>query len=253
MSNTTQTKHPIQRSAQRGYADHGWLKAFHSFSFAHYYDPKRMGFGPLRVINEDRVAPNMGFGMHGHQNMEIITVILKGSLMHRDSMGNEGVIGAGQVQKMSAGKGVRHSEMNPETELTTHLLQIWVEPNVQDIEPEYEQYDVDELPLWDGWRVIAANVAATNTAWQGQANAMRLYQDAIVLLAQSDDGSATPTVTRSYTLTAGRIAYIHVATGAVHINGESLQAGDAIEISVAEVLNLELGADTQVLLFDMVA
>lgn len=250
--------HHIHRSEQRGYADHGWLQAKHSFSFAHYYDAQRMGFGALRVINEDRVAAQMGFGMHGHQDMEIITVILEGSLMHRDSMGNEGVIRAGQVQKMSAGRGVRHSEMNPERSMTTHLLQIWIEPNELGIEPEYEQHDLVDLPMVHGWRTIAADVQAhTELAVAGRAaGAMRLYQDANLLLAQSTDLSPSAGFEdnqRTHEVAQGRIAYLHVATGSVQVNGAQLNAGDAIEVTDAGTMHIKLEHATQVLLFDLKA
>lgn len=228
---------------ERGYADHGWLKARHSFSFAHYYDPANMGFGALRVINDDRIAPEMGFGMHGHQNMEIITYILTGALAHRDSMGNASTILAGQVQKMSAGAGVRHSEFNADTHQETHLLQIWVEPNVTGIEPEYEQTETDDLPRRDGWRAIAA----PDGQWHGVSGAFRLYQDAALLLAHSDDGLDV----RRYTLGDKRVAYVHVAVGDATVNAVNLHAGDALKIKDEAEIQVTLTDGAQVLLFDL--
>ena len=230
-------------SHQRGSADHGWLKAKHSFSFSSYYDPNNMGFGPLRVINEDRVAPAMGFGMHGHDNMEIITYIMAGELSHRDSMGNQEKIPAGEVQKMSAGSGVRHSEFNSSDVNETHLLQIWIEPNVRGIAPEYEQYPLGDLPQTEGWRVIAA----PNGEWRGATGAMRLYQDAALLNAREVDGVRE----RSYALGAQRAAYVHVAMGLATVNGVALQAGDALKIWDESMVEVKLDALSQVLLFDL--
>lgn len=230
-------------SHQRGGADHGWLKAKHSFSFSSYYDPNNMGFGALRVINEDRIAPSMGFGTHGHDNMEIITYLLDGELSHRDSMGNQEKIPAGEVQKMSAGSGVRHSEFNSSDANTAHLLQIWIEPNVSDIAPEYEQYALDELPQTDGWRVIAA----PNGEWRGAKGAMRLHQDAALLNAREVDGVRE----RSYALGVQRAAYVHVAMGSATVNGMVLQAGDALKIWDEPAVEVRLNDAAQVLLFDL--
>ena len=230
-------------SHQRGSADHGWLKAKHSFSFSSYYDPNNMGFGPLRVINEDRVAPAMGFGMHGHDNMEIITYIMAGELSHRDSMGNQEKIPAGEVQKMSAGSGVRHSEFNSSDVNETHLLQIWIEPNVRGIAPEYEQYPLGDLPQTEGWRVIAA----PNGEWRGATGAMRLYQDDALLNAREVDGVRE----RSYALGGQRAAYVHVAMGTATVNGVALQAGDALKIWDESMVEVKLDALAQVLLFDL--
>lgn len=230
-------------STQRGSADHGWLKAKHSFSFSSYYDPNNMGFGALRVINEDRVAPSMGFGAHGHDNMEIITYILSGELSHRDSMGNQEKIPAGEVQKMSAGSGVRHSEFNSSDVNETHLLQIWIEPNVRNIEPEYEQYSLQDLPQAQGWRVIAA----PKGEWRGVTGAMRLYQDGALLNARAVDGAKE----RSYDLGVKRAGFIHVAVGSAVVNGVELNAGDALKIWDEEKIDVVLGEDAQVLLFDL--
>ena len=233
----------LRKANERGHADHGWLNALHSFSFANYYDPAHMGFSALRVINEDRVAPNMGFGMHGHQNMEIITYVLEGELSHKDSMGNTSVIRAGEVQKMSAGRGVRHSEFNPDATRGTHLLQIWIEPNVANIEPEYEQNQIVDLPLMDGWRAIAA----PDGVWQGLVGAVRLYQDAVLLLAHHNDGLAE----RVYALADKRSAYVHIATGSAVVNGIELNAGDALKITDESQVTVQLQANAQVLVFDL--
>ncbi|TDR31289.1 pirin family protein [Hydromonas duriensis] len=230
-------------SDQRGTADHGWLKAKHSFSFANYYNPRHMGFGPLRVINDDRIAPSMGFGTHGHENMEIITYVMSGELSHRDSMGNQEKIPAGEVQKMSAGRGVRHSEFNSSDSSEVHLLQIWIEPNVQGIAPEYEQFTLDDLPLTEGWRVIAA----PNGKWHDAKGAMRLYQDAALLCARATEASSE----LQYVLDGQRAAYIHVATGSASVNGMTLHAGDAVKVWDESLIKVELHADAQVLLFDL--
>ena len=232
-----------RKANERGHADHGWLNALHSFSFANYYDPAHMGFSALRVINEDRIAPNMGFGTHGHQNMEIITYVLEGELAHKDSMGNASTIRAGEVQKMSAGRGVRHSEFNPDEARATHLLQIWIEPNVANIEPEYEQNQIADLPLLNGWRAVAA----PDGVWNELQGAVRLYQDGVLLLAHHDDGLAT----RSHALAHGRAAYVHIATGSALVNGLELQAGDALKINDEAEVSVQLQADAQVLLFDL--
>lgn len=229
-------------SNERGGADHGWLKALHSFSFSSYQDPAHMGFSALRVINEDRIAPTMGFGMHGHQNMEIITYILEGELSHRDSMGNEAAILAGQVQKMSAGSGVRHSEFNSSAQ-TTHLLQIWIEPNAFNIAPEYEQQNIIDLPQHDGWRAIAA----PKGEWLGRGGAFRLYQDAVFLVAHHADGGQK----RDYALGERRAAYVHIATGRAVVNGVALSAGDALKIWNELSVTVEMGDNAQVLLFDL--
>ena len=235
--------HQTHLSNQRGGADHGWLKAKHSFSFGGYYDPSNMGFGALRVINEDRVAPSMGFGTHGHDNMEIITYILSGELSHRDSMGNQEKIPAGEVQKMSAGSGIRHSEFNSSDAVETHLLQIWIEPNVRDITPEYEQFTLADLPQTEGWRVIAA----PSGEWRGATGAMRLYQDAALLNARSVDGATQ----RNYELSHHRAAYVHIAVGSATVNGVALVAGDAIKVWDESAISVVLGDDTEVLLFDL--
>lgn len=187
-------------SSERGYADHGWLKALHSFSFADYYDPKEMGWGALRVINEDRVAPGAGFGKHGHRDMEIVTYILDGALEHKDSLGNGGIIRRGEVQRMSAGKGILHSEFNPSPVDGTHLLQIWIEPAQLGTPASYEQQALPEAELRGRWRLVASPDGADGSTTIGQD--ARLWAS---LLA--------PGETLPYALVAGRLAYVHVVRG----------------------------------------
>ncbi|GAB4469717.1 MAG: pirin family protein [Burkholderiaceae bacterium] len=191
----------LRRSAERGHADHGWLRTFHSFSFANYYDPRYMGFGPLRVLNEDRIAPGAGFGTHGHRNMEIISYVLAGELAHKDSLGNGAVIRPGDVQRMSAGAGVRHSEFNRAPNRETHFLQIWIEPAVTDIAPSYEQKHFDDAEKRGRLRLVAAP--------DGAGGAVTIHQDARLYVGLFDaDESA------ELTLAPSRRAYVHVARAA---------------------------------------
>jgi redox-sensitive bicupin YhaK (pirin superfamily) len=227
-----------RRSAERGYADHGWLKSFHSFSFADYYDPRHMGFGPLRVINEDRVAPGMGFGTHGHRDMEIISYVLDGELAHKDSMGNGSVIRPGDVQRMSAGTGVRHSEFNHSASQVTHFLQIWIEPAVQGIAPGYEEKRFDAAAKRGRLRLVASR--------DGADGSVTIHQDARVY-AGLFDGDERATLE----LAPGRRAYVHVARGAIEIDGERLAAGDAAMITQSERIALSGGRDAEVLVFDL--
>jgi redox-sensitive bicupin YhaK (pirin superfamily) len=228
----------IRKSKDRGYADHGWLRSFHTFSFADYYDPEHMGFGPLRVINEDRIHPDKGFGTHGHRDMEIISYVLDGELAHKDSMGNGSTIVPGDVQRMSAGSGVRHSEFN-HAKSVTHFLQIWIEPNELGIEPSYEQKHFDESTKRGQLRLIASSDARDGS--------VKIHQDASLYAALLD---GTDEVTHA--LAAGRRAYVHVARGNVSVNGTPLEAGDAMKISGAGPVVLEQGAGAEVLLFDLV-
>src|SRR5512134_2362549 len=185
-----------RRSAERGYADHGWLKSFHSFSFADYYDPRHMGFGPLRVINEDRVAPGMGFGTHGHRDMEIISYVLDGELAHKDSLGNGSVIRPGDVQRMSAGTGVRHSEFNHSATQVTHFLQIWIEPNVQGIAPGYEERRFEDADKRGRLRLVASP--------DGADGSVTIHQDARVYAGLFDGGEHA-----TLHVEPGRRAYVH--------------------------------------------
>ena len=227
----------IRKSKDRGYADHGWLRSFHTFSFADYYDPGHMGFGPLRVINEDRINPDKGFGTHGHRDMEIISYVLDGELAHKDSMGNGSSIVPGDVQRMSAGSGVRHSEFN-HAQSVTHFLQIWIEPNELGIEPGYEQKHFDAASKRGQLRLIASSDARDGS--------VKIHQDASLYAALVDGAEKV-----THVLAAGRRAYVHVALGKVTVNGAPLEAGDAMKISSAGPVVLEQGAGAEVLLFDL--
>lgn len=228
----------LRRAQERGHANHGWLDSYHSFSFADYYDPHHMGFGPLRVINEDRVAGGQGFGMHGHRDMEIITYVLDGELAHRDSMGNGSVIGPGDVQRMSAGSGVRHSEFNHSPERTVHLLQIWIEPDVRGIAPEYEEKRFDAADKRGRLRLIASP--------DGRDGSVAIHQDARVY-AGCFDGAEQALLN----LAPGRRAYVHVARGAIAVNGNVLSAGDALKAHAANDLLFDDGRQAEVLVFDL--
>jgi redox-sensitive bicupin YhaK (pirin superfamily) len=228
----------LRKAADRGYADHGWLRSFHSFSFAEYYDPAHMGFGPLRVINEDRVAPGQGFGTHGHRDMEIVSYVLEGALEHKDSMGNGSVIRPGDVQRMSAGRGVMHSEFNHSKEALVHFLQIWIEPNVRGIPADYEEKRFDAASKRGQLRLIASA--------DGREGSVTIHQDAAMYAALLDGSERA-----IHALQPGRKAYAHVARGKVTVNGQQLGAGDALKaLDVAEIA-LENGTDAEVLLFDL--
>ncbi len=226
----------LRRSAERGYADHGWLRSFHTFSFADYHDPRHEGFGPLRVINEDRVAPGTGFGRHGHRDMEIISYVLDGALAHQDSMGNGSTIVPGDVQRMSAGRGVMHSEFNHEKAKATHFLQIWIEPNVHGIAPSYEQKHFADADKRGRLRLIVSP--------DGAEGSVSIHQDALVYAGLFDARESA-----SYALQNER-AYVHVARGALSVNGEKLQAGDALKTD-AGTIELKNGEKAEVLLFDL--
>ncbi|HEY9104342.1 pirin family protein [Chitinimonas sp.] len=223
---------------ERGYADHGWLKSFHSFSFADYYDPAHMGFGPLRVINEDRVAAGAGFGTHGHRDMEIISYVLSGGLAHKDSIGNGSTIRPGDVQRMSAGRGVMHSEFNGSQEENVHFLQIWVIPNVTGIAPSYEEKHFAPAEKRGRLRLIGSPDAAEGS--------VLLHQDAR-LYAGLFDGDETATLT----LAQGRRAYVHLARGSLTVNGEQLKAGDAAMLEGETAVTLTGGDGAEVLVFDL--
>jgi quercetin 2,3-dioxygenase len=237
----------IRRSADRGHAEHGWLRSFHSFSFADYFDPAHMGFGNLRVINEDRIAPGSGFGTHGHRDMEIISYVLSGELAHKDSMGNgragaahAGVIRPGDVQRMSAGRGVMHSEFNHAPQDSTHFLQIWIEPRHRGIDPGYEQKHFDPAEKRGRLRLIASE--------DGREGSVTIHADAS-LRAGLFDGAETA----SLTLDPGRKAYVHLVRGRLHVNATELSAGDAALLDGESKLRLEGGEDAEVLVFDLAA
>jgi redox-sensitive bicupin YhaK (pirin superfamily) len=228
----------LRRSQERGYADHGWLKSFHSFSFADYYDPAHMGFGPLRVINEDRVAPGSGFGTHGHRDMEIISYVLDGELAHRDSMGNGSVIRPGDVQRMSAGSGVRHSEYNHAADRTTHFLQIWIEPNVVGIAPSYEEKRFEDADKQGRLRLIASP--------DGADGSVRIQQDARLYVSRLAAGQSVPAH-----LDAGRLGYLHLIRGTATVNGEKLEGGDAAKIRAESTVKISADSDAELLFFDL--
>jgi redox-sensitive bicupin YhaK (pirin superfamily) len=228
----------LRKSEDRGHANHGWLDSYHSFSFADYQDPEHDGFGVLRVINEDRVQPGEGFGRHGHRDMEIISYVLEGALEHKDNIGNGSVIRPGDVQRMSAGKGVLHSEFNPSQQEAVHFLQIWIEPNVSGIPAAYEEKHFDAASKRGKLRLIASN--------DGREGSVLIHQDAAVYAALIDGAERV-----SHALPAGRKAYVHVARGKVSVNGQPLAAGDALKVSDEPAVVLEHGGQSEVLLFDL--
>jgi redox-sensitive bicupin YhaK (pirin superfamily) len=228
----------LRKAAERGYADHGWLRSFHSFSFADYHDPQHMGFGPLRVINEDRLAPGMGFGTHGHRDMEIVSYVLEGALEHKDSMGNGSVLRPGDVQRMSAGRGVLHSEFNHSKEALVHFLQIWIEPSVRGIAPGYEETHFDAASKRGTLRLIASP--------DGRDGSVKIHQDAHIY-ATILDGTERAT----HALAPRRRGYVHVARGKLVVNGQPLGAGDALKATDVGEIVLERGEQAEVLLFDL--
>jgi hypothetical protein len=228
----------IRRSQERGFADHGWLKSFHTFSFADYFDPKHVEFGPLRVINEDRVQAGAGFGTHGHRDMEIISYVLSGALAHKDSMGNGSTIRPGDVQRMSAGSGVRHSEFNPSQTEGTHFLQIWIQPSKTNIDPSYEEKRFAPEEKRGRLRLIVSPDSA-----QGS---LSIHQDARVYAGLFDGNEGA-----DLTVAGGRRIYVHVARGTLTANGVALCAGDALQITRDTTLRLERGEKAEVLVFDL--
>jgi len=228
----------LRPAAERGYADHGWLKSYHSFSFADYHDPRHVGFGPLCVINEDRVAPGTGFGTHGHRDMEIISYVLAGALAHQDSMGNGSTIVPGDVQRMSAGRGVKHSEFNHDKARTTHFLQIWIKPDVAGIEPSYEQKHFDAAAKRGRLRLIASP--------DGTEGSVTIHRDVRIYAALLDGAERAV-----HALAHDRMAYVHVARGQVEVNGRRLGPGDALKLAGAAQIVLQNGERAEVLLFDL--
>ena len=229
----------IRKAQERGHANHGWLDSFHTFSFADYYDPGEMGFGTLRVINEDRVAPGKGFGKHPHRDMEIISYVLEGALEHKDSMGTGSVIRPGDVQRMSAGTGVFHSEFNASPDEPVHFLQIWIEPNRVNAAPGYEQ---KMFPLAEKKGRLRLIVSP-----DGSDGSVHINQDARVYATVLEDGDDAVT----YTMPDGHDGYIHVARGSVSVNDTPLNAGDGAKINGEHELRLTQGAGAEVLLFDL--
>ncbi len=230
----------IRPSQERGFADHGWLKSFHSFSFAGYHDPKHMGFGNLLVINEDRIAPGTGFGTHGHRDMEIISYVLSGNLAHKDTMGNVKGIPPGDVQRMSAGTGVQHSEFNHAPNDTTHFLQIWIKPNGTGISPGYEQKTFAEAEKQGVLRLVASN--------NGAQGSVTIHADASIYAGLFDSAQ-----TATLALDSNRKCYVHLVRGELHVNGRALTAGDAALLSAESQLELANGKDAEVLVFDLAA
>jgi redox-sensitive bicupin YhaK (pirin superfamily) len=228
----------IRRAAERGYADHGWLKSYHSFSFAEYFDPRHVEFGPLRVINEDRVVPGAGFGTHGHRDMEIISYVLEGELAHKDSTGTSSVIRPGDVQRMSAGSGVMHSEFNNSQSQPVHFLQIWIQPDVRGIAPEYEEKRFEPADKRGRLRLVASP--------DGTDGSVRIHQDARVYAGLFDEDEHA-----ALELAPGRRLYVHVARGRISANGEALAAGDALKLDSARTLSLSDGVAAEVLVFDL--
>ena len=228
----------IRRSNERGYADHGWLKSYHTFSFADYYDPRHIEFGALRVINEDRVAAGAGFGTHGHRDMEIISYVLDGELAHKDSMGTGATIRPGDVQRMSAGRGVMHSEFNPSSEKPAHFLQIWIQPDQRGVEPSYEQKNFPAEEKRGKLRLVASR--------DGADGSVRIHQDAKVYAGLFDGDEQA-----ELAITAGRQVYLHVARGTVTANGNVLNAGDALALTDSASLSLSKGQAAEVIVFDL--
>ncbi|MEP7300324.1 MAG: pirin family protein [Caldimonas sp.] len=235
----------LRKSSDRGYADHGWLKSCHTFSFADYHDPRHMGFGNLRVINEDRITPGSGFGTHGHRDMEIVSYVLEGELAHKDSMGTgqaqgapSGVIRPGDVQRMSAGTGVQHSEFNHAKNETTHFLQIWIQPNVRGIPAEYEQKHFDADSKRGQLRLVASP--------DGRDGSLRIHADASISAGLFDGNESA-----ELRLAPKRKAWVQVVRGKVAVNGQRLGTGDAVGIENESTLKINDGEEAEVLVFDL--
>ena len=228
----------LRKSGERGHVNHGWLDTYHTFSFADYHDPAEMGFSALRVINDDKVQPGQGFGTHGHRDMEIITYVLEGALEHKDSMGNGSIIRPGNVQRMSAGTGVRHSEFNPSRDERVHLLQIWIEPKITGVRPSYEEKQFGVEDKRGQLRLIASP--------DGRDASVTIHQDAYVYASVLDGKDVV-----RHRLAPGRRAYAHVARGTVAVNGTPLQGGDGVKIENESSIELKDAREAEVLLFDL--
>ena len=229
----------IRKSDERGHANHGWLNTYHTFSFASYYDPRQMGFGPLRVINEDRVSPGKGFGSHGHDDMEILTYVLSGALAHKDSMGNVETLQANDLQRISAGSGIVHSEFNGSSQEPVHFLQIWIEPAEYGLKPSYQQLSLTEEEKFGNLRLVASPEGGDGT--------LKIHQDARVLIGQVPQSRQL-----DYELQPGRKAWVHVIRGAASVNGQSLATGDAAALTGEKAVAIRGDeANTEVLVFDV--
>jgi redox-sensitive bicupin YhaK (pirin superfamily) len=230
----------LRRSEERGHANHGWLDSYHSFSFARYYDPEHMGYSVLRVINEDVVAGGQGFGMHPHRDMEIVTYMLKGAIQHRDSLGNGSVIKAGDVQRMTAGTGIVHSEFNASEREDAHLLQIWLLPDRNNLTPGYEEKHFDAAEKQDRWKLIASR--------GGIGGSLHINQDVSLYASVISEGK-----TLDYAIEAGRRLYIQVARGRIRLNDTMLEAGDAAKVDALDAVKVEALEEAEILLFDLPA
>lgn len=230
----------LRPANDRGHADHGWLKSAHTFSFAGYYDPRYMGWGRLRVINEDRIAPGTGFGTHGHRDMEIISYVIDGELAHRDSMGNGATIPPGDVQRMSAGRGVTHSEYNHAADRTTHFLQIWIEPSQRGIDPGYEQRSFSADDKRGRLRLVASP--------DGRDGSVTLHADAAVYAGLFDGDEAA-----RIALAPGRLGYVHLVRGSLRVNGQTLHGGDGLMLADEASVEVAAGVGAEVLVFDLAA
>jgi quercetin 2,3-dioxygenase len=228
----------IRKGNERGYADHGWLQSYHSFSFADYRDPRHMGWGNLRVINEDRVAPGRGFGAHSHRDMEIVSYVIEGALAHQDNLGNSATIVPGDVQRMSAGLGVTHSEFNRSPDSTTHFLQIWLLPDEPGVTPSYEQRHFDAATKRGRLRLVASR--------DGRDGSVRLNADAGIHAGLFDADERA-----ELAIDPRRKAYVHLVSGELSVNGERLHAGDAALVSETDRLILDDGRAAEVLVFDL--
>ncbi len=228
----------VRRSQDRGHLNHGWLDTYHTFSFADYYDPAQMGFRALRVMNEDRVSPGMGFGMHGHRDMEIVTYVLSGALEHKDNLGHGEVLRPGELQRMTAGRGIRHSEFNPSADEAVHLYQIWLLPRQPGLEPGYEQKAFPATERHNHLRLVASPA--------GDDGSLTIQQDARLYLATLDAGTRV-----EHTLAPQRNAWLQVLRGTVAVNGTALATSDGAEVSGETTLAIEATSPAEVLLFDL--
>jgi quercetin 2,3-dioxygenase len=228
----------VRKAAERGHFDHGWLDTYHTFSFSDYYDPAHQGFRSLRVINDDRVAPGQGFGMHGHRDMEIVTYVLDGALAHKDSMGNGSILQAGELQRMTAGTGVRHSEFNPSDTQWVHLYQIWLLPQRKGLEPSYEQLAVGEVDRRGRFRLVASP--------DGVDGSLTIHQDARLYLASLSPGEGV-----AHEIEPGRATWLQVLRGSVSVLGHDLVLGDGVAVADENAISIQGTVPSEVLLFDL--